>query len=229
VVLTSETIASLLRSMPLLFDGLRNTISLTILSLILGSTLGIIFGMGRSYGKPPLSTFIYIYEKVFRGIPLLVILFLIYFGLTQLGLLLDAFTAAVLGLALRSAAYQAQIFRSAINSIPEGQMTAGLSLGMSRLTAIRNIILPQMLRLSLPGWSNEFTIVLKDTSIVIAIGVTELMRRARHIYAREPELIFPLLLVVALIYFIMVISANKGLHFLGEKYKMSGYEITVER
>lgn len=216
--------------MPLLYDGLLNTITLTILSLILGSTLGMVMGMGRSYGKPPLSTFIYLYEKVFRGIPLLVILFLIYFGLNfQLGLRLDPFTAAVLGLGLRSAAYQAQIFRSAINSIPDGQMTAGLSLGMSRLTAIRNIIFPQMLRLSLPGWSNEFTIVLKDTSLVIAIGVLELMRRARHIYAREPDLILPILLVVALIYLIMVITANRGLQYLENKYKISGYEITVER
>jgi polar amino acid transport system permease protein len=108
-------------------------------------------------------------------------------------------------------------------------MTAGLSLGMSRLTAIRTIVFPQVLRLSIPGWSNEFTIVLKDTSLVIAIGVTELMRRARHIYAREPGLILPLLLVVALIYLIMVISANKGLQYLENKYKISGYEITVER
>jgi polar amino acid transport system permease protein len=197
--------------------------------LFIGSSLGILMAMGRSYGRPPLSTAIYVYEKIFRGIPLLVILFLIYFGLNQFGFGLDPFSAAVLGLGLRSTAYQAQIFRGGINAVPDGQIIAGLSLGMSKVKAFRFIVLPQVLRLSIPGWTNEFTIVLKDTSIVIAIGVTELMRRARHIYAREPDLILPILLIVALIYLIMVIATNKGLHYLENKYKISGYDMSVNR
>lgn len=215
---------ALISALPQLADGLKITLGLTILSLIIASILGILMAMGRSYAKPPLSLFIIVYEKVFRGIPLLVIFFLIYFGLGQIGLNLEAFYAAILGLALRSAAYQAQIFRSAINSIPQGQTDAALSIGMSKLKTIRHVVLPQILRLSIPGWSNEFTIVLKDTSIAFGIGVIELMRQGRYVYVRNPDLVLPVLLFIALIYFILVISANRGLGYLEKKYKISGLE-----
>jgi len=206
-------------------DGLSITIGLTIFSLIIGSVFGIVLAIGRSYGNRPLVFCIYSYEKVFRGIPLLVLLFIIYFGLSQIGLNFDAFTSAVLGLGLRSSAYQAQIYRTAINSIPDGQMTSALSLGMSKIKAIRYIILPQVLRLSIPGWSNEITIVLKDTSIAFSIGVVELMRQGGYIYSLDYKLVLPTLLLIALIYLIIVISINKGLNYLEKKYKISGLEI----
>lgn len=218
---------ALISALPQLADGLKITVGLTIFSLIIASLLGILMAVGRSYSRPPLTYFILGYEKVFRGIPLLVILFLIYFGFGQIGLNLDPFIAAILGLALRSTAYQAQIFRSAINAIPKGQTSAALSLGMSRIKTIRFIIIPQVLRLSIPGWSNEFTIVLKDTSIAFGIGVIELMRQGRYIYVRNPDLVLPVLLFIALIYFILVISVNKGLSYLENKYKISGLEIGV--
>jgi len=185
--------------------------------------------MGRTFGGRVLSTAVYLYEKVFRGIPLLVIFFLIYFGLSQIGINLNPLTSAVLGLGLRSAAYQAQIFRSALNSIPEGQSTAARSLGMSKLQTIRSILLPQVLRLSIPGWSNEFTIVLKDTSIAFSIGVVELMRQGRYVYVRNPEMVLPIFLLIAVIYFVLVVSINKSLGFLEKKYRMKGFELTVER
>jgi polar amino acid transport system permease protein len=210
-------------------SGLAVTIELTLLSLFLASVLAIIMAFGRSYGKQPLPLLILIYEKVFRGIPLIVIFILIYFGLAQIGILLDAFTAAIIGLALHSTAYQIQIYRSAINSISEGQIIAARSIGMSNLKAIRYILLPQMLRLSIPGWSNEFTIILKDTSIAIAIGVVELMRQGRYIIVREPQSALSILLVIALIYFIFVFSINRGLSFLEKKYHISGLEITNVR
>jgi len=222
-------IEPILESLPHLFDGLKYTIGLTILSLTLGSILGILMAMGRSYGRVYLSILITVYEKVFRGIPLLVIFFLIYFGLGQFGLNLDPFTAAILGLGLRSTAYQAQIFRSVINSIPKGQMVAGLSLGMSKLRTIRHIILPQVLRLSIPGWSNEFTIVLKDTSIAFAIGVIDLMRQGQYIITRDPESVLNVWLFIALIYFILVISTNKCLGILEKKYQMSDLMIEDNR
>jgi len=222
-----ETLA---KSLPQLLEGLQTTLGLTILSLILGTLLGILLAAIRVYGRFPLPYLVMIYERVFRGIPLIVIFFLIYFGLSlQLGIGLDAFTAAIFGLGLRSAAYQAQIFRSAINSIPEGQMIAAKSLGMSKLESIQYIIIPQMLRLSIPGWSNEFTIVLKDTSIAFSIGVIEIMRQGRYIYVRNPDLTLYVLLLIGLIYFILVFSANKGLSYLEKKYKISGFEIGTER
>ena len=221
-----ETLAE---SFPQLLQGLQTTILLTIFSLILGTIFGILLAVIRTYGKFPLPYIVMIYERVFRGIPLIVIFFLLYFGLSQLGVPLAPFTAAIYGLGLRSAAYQAQIFRSAINSIPEGQMIAARSLGMSKLKSIFYIVLPQMLRLSIPGWSNEFTIVLKDTSIAFSIGVIELMRQGRYIYVNNPDIVLPVFLVIALIYFILVISANKGLSYLEKKYRMSGFEVGVER
>lgn len=221
-----ETLA---KSLPQLLQGLQTTIFLTLLSLLLGTLFGILLAALRSFGKSPITYIIMVYERIFRGIPLIVIFFLLFFGLSQLGIGLDPFIAAILGLGLRSAAYQAQIFRGAINSIPEGQTTAALSLGLSKLRSIQYIILPQMLRLSIPGWSNEFTIVLKDTSIAFSIGVIELMRQGRYIYVRNPDSTLAVLLVIALIYFILVISANKGLSYLEKKYKMSGFEIGVER
>ena len=181
--------------------------------------------MGRSYGKRPFAFLIYLYEKIFRGIPLLVLFFLIYFGLTEVNINLDPFSAAILGLGLRSAAYQAQIFRGAINSIPQGQTLAAYSIGMSRFKTIRYIILPQVLRLSIPGWSNELTIVLKDTSIAFSIGVIELMRQGRYIYALNYDLVLPVLLLIALIYFVFVFSINRGLGYLEKKYKMLGLQM----
>ena len=210
-------------------DGLKNTLVLTAFGILLGTIFGIALAMGRSYGKKPLSFSILIYEKVFRGIPLLVLFFLIYFGLPQIGINLDAFTSAILGLGLRSAAYQAQIFRGAINSIPEGQITAAYSLGMSKLKAIRHVILPQVLRLSIPGWSNEFTILLKDTSLAFTIGVIELMRQGRYIQVRDPDLVLIVFLLIAVIYFLLVFTANKTLRYVEKKYQMVGYQVEAHR
>ena len=220
---------TLIESLPQLFEGLKITLGLTIFSLILGSIFGILMAIGRVYGRKPLAILINIYEKTLRGIPLLVIFFIIYFGLSEIGLNLNAFNSAVLGLGLRSTAYQAQIYRSAINSIPAGQMVAARSIGMSKIKAIRYIILPQALRLSIPGWSNELTIVLKDTSIAFGIGVVDLMRRGRYIYSVNHELVLQILLIIALIYFVLVFSINKGLNYLEKKYKITGLELEIER
>lgn len=227
--MVSLDIDVLINALPQLLRGLQNTFILTIASLFIGSIAGILMAVGRTFGHKIISTLIYLYEKVFRGIPLLVIFFLIYFGLSQVGINLDPIVAAVIGLGLRSAAYQAQIFRAALNSIPEGQSIAAQSLGMTRIQSLRYILIPQVLRLSIPGWSNEFTIVLKDTSIAFSIGVIELMRQGRYIYVLNPDMILPILLLIALIYFILVISINKSLGYLEKKYKMKGFDVTVDR
>ena len=220
---------TLIESLPQLFDGLVNTLGLTAFGIILGTVLGILLATGRSFGARPLSYLILIYEKVLRGIPLIVLLFLLYFGLPQVGINFDAFTAAILGLGLRSAAYQAQIYRGAINSIPEGQIHAAYSLGMSKMKAIRHVVLPQMLRLSIPGWSNEFTILLKDTSLAFGIGVIELMRQGRYIQVRDPDLVLVVFLLIAVIYFILVFTANKTLRYVEKKYQMAGYQSEIHR
>ena len=219
----------LINALPQILRGLENTFILTAASLFIGSIMGILMAVGRTFGNKIISTAIYLYEKIFRGIPLLVIFFLIYFGLPQIGINLEPLVAAVVGLGLRSAAYQAQIFRAALNSIPEGQSIAAQSLGMTRIQSIRHILLPQVLRLSIPGWSNEFTIVLKDTSIAFSIGVIELMRVGRYIYVLHPDMILSVLLFIALIYFVFVIGINKSLGFLEKKYQMKGFDLVVDR
>jgi polar amino acid transport system permease protein len=219
---------TLIESLPQLFNGLAVTLGLTAFAIILGTILGILLATGRSYGARPLAYLILIYEKVFRGIPLLVLFFLIYFGLSQIGINFDAFTSAVIGLGLRSAAYQAQIYRGSINSIPVGQINAAFSLGMSKLKAIRYVILPQMLRLSIPGWSNEFTILLKDTSLAFGIGVIELMRQGRYIQIRDPSLTLTVFLLIAVIYFILVFTANKTLRYVEKKYQMAGLQAEAQ-
>lgn len=210
-------------------DGLKTTLGLTAFGILFGTILGICLAIGRSYGKRPLPSLIIVYEKVLRGIPLLILLFLLYFGLNQIGIRLDPFPAAIVGLGLRSAAYQAQIYRGSIDSIPEGQITAAYSLGMSRIKAIRYVILPQILRLSIPGWSNEFTILLKDTSLAFSIGVIELMRQGRYIQVLAPDLILVVYILIALIYFILVFSINKIMRFVELKYQMAGYQMEAHR
>lgn len=222
-------IDTIVHSFPYLMKGLAYTIGLTLASVFLSTVLAIVMAMGRSYAKQPIPYLILIYEKIFRGIPLVLIFILLYFGLAGIGIIFDPFIAAIIGLSLHSTAYQIQIYRSAINSIPEGQSIAGRSLGMSKIKVMKYIVLPQMLRLSIPGWSNEFTIVLKDTSIAIAIGVVELMRQGSYIIVQDPGSALYILLFIAFIYFIFVFSINRGLSYLEKRYKISGLEIVSYR
>ncbi len=222
-------IDSIINNIPFLIEGLITTIVLTIISVALATLFGILLAMGRCYTRQPIPFLIYLYEKIFRGLPLLVIFFLLYFGLSQQGIHIKAFFAAIIGLVLHSTAYQIQIYRSAILAIPEGQKTAAISLGMTKSKTIYHIILPQVLRLSIPGWSNEFTILLKDTSIAFSIGVVELMARGDAITSMNPDAILYVLLFIAFLYFVLVFSINRGLNYLEKRFRISGYEMTTAR
>jgi polar amino acid transport system permease protein len=139
------------------------------------------------YGRTLARRLVGLYVWFFRGVPILVLIFLFYFGiLPHLGLD-SAFWAGIVVLGLTSAAYQSQIFRGAIQSLPAGQLKAARALGMRDRQAIVGIILPQALRLSIPGWSNEFSILLKDSALVMAISVQEIMARTRSVAGRTHE------------------------------------------
>jgi polar amino acid transport system permease protein len=155
----------------------------------------------------------------------LVLLFLFYFGPSQFGVEISAFLAAVLALGFRSSAYQSQIFRGAIQTISPGQSLAARSLGMSRLGVIRHVILPQALRLSLAGWSNEFSSVLKDTTLAYGIGVVEVMRQARYLTARNFPLALPAFIVVALMFLILTYAGNWGIGLLERRLRVPGLEV----
>lgn len=218
------------QGLPSLLSGTLVTITLTINFLALGFLFGILLAMGRVYGSRFLQILVIRpFERLFRAIPALVLLFLFYFGSSFFHFNISAFTAAILAMGLRSAAYQSEIFRGAIQSIGEGQMKAARSLGMNKVQSIRYVILPQALRLSIPSWANEYAVVLKDSSLAYAVGVTELLRQGRYIVARTFGNALLVYTVCALIYFILVFTGNQILKFLEIKYKIPGYEIKTRK
>ncbi len=218
------------QGLPSLLSGTLVTIALTIYFLALGFFLGILLALGRVYGSRFVRLLIILpFERFFRAVPALVLLFLFYFGSSFFNVNISAFMAAILAMGLRSAAYQSEIFRGAIQSIGEGQMKAARSIGMNTFQSIRYIILPQALRLSIPPWTNEYAVVLKDSSLAYAVGVTELLRQGRYIVARTFGNALLIYTVCALIYFILVFAGNQLLKILEEKYKIPGYEIKTRK
>lgn len=186
--------------------------------------LGIVVALLEVYGPGPLKILAIGYAWVFRSIPEILLLLLMWFGPAQFGVKISPFLAAVLALGLRSSAYQAEIFRGALQSIPVGQSLAARALGLSRLQTIRYVLLPQALRLSLAGWGNEFAVVLKDTTLAYAIGVVEVMRQARYIGSREFPLTLPAYILVALLFLAVTYA---GLFLIGsaeKKLRIPGLE-----
>jgi len=205
-----------------LLDGAKVSLELSILSILLGMAVGLLIAIIEVYGGKILRYIALGYENAIRGVPLLVIYFILYYSIPMMtGFSMDPFTTAVIGLGIRSSAYQSQIFRGAIQAVEEGQIEAALALGMSKWQVIRHIVLPQALRISLPGWMNEYTIVLKDTSIAIAIGVIELTRQARYLvsYYLRPFLFYGM---AAFIYLVIVLSIGYLAGYLGKKYQIIG-------
>lgn len=167
--------------LPRLLGAVSTTIELWLLAVALGTVLGVALGIGRVYGSRPLSTLITVYVDVVRGTPMLVQMFILYFGLPDVGVTLNPFAAAVLAIGLNSAAYQAEYVRAAVLSLSPNQFEAALAIGLSRSSAIVNVIIPQSFRLILPAWSNEAVVELQYTSVAYTIGVIELTGRAEKV------------------------------------------------
>jgi polar amino acid transport system substrate-binding protein len=172
------------RYFPLLLDGASVTVQLTVLSFLLAILIGLPVALCRLYGPWPLRVLATLYVEFFRGIPVLLLLYFIYYGLGRFAydygldfLKLDPFLAAVLGFGLNYAAYEAEIYRAGISSIPVGQWEAAASLGMPAPLTFRRIILPQAVRILLPPMTNDFVALFKDTSVVSVIAVVELSTR----------------------------------------------------
>ncbi|MBU4227614.1 amino acid ABC transporter permease [bacterium] len=219
----NENFMVIYQALPYMLRGCIVTIGLVGGALGLGFIIGIPMAVGQVYGNKYISGLISFYVWFFRGLPVLVLLFLFYFGLFSLiGLNLSAFTAAILVLGLRSSAYQSQIFRGSIQSLNEGQMLAAQSLGMKKYEAILFIILPQALRISIPGWSNEYAILLKDSAVTYAIGVIEILTRANFIATRTYRPM-PIFLICAVIFIILTYGGVKVLDLLENKVKIPGY------
>lgn len=201
-----------------LIAGTGITLGVTAIALTTGFVLGLLLATFRVYGGSALRLFAAGYSLVIRAVPVIVVIFILYFVIARF-VDLSPFLSGSLALGFASGAYQSEVFRGAILSVPSGQMLAARAIGMSRINAIRYIILPQAIRLSIPPWSNEAAIVLKDSSLVYVIGVAEILRRAEYVSARtlQPFLAFG---AAALIYFTLTFLTNRTLDYLEKRYRV---------
>lgn len=219
----TESLAAIREALPYLLHGSLVTVGLVVFAMGLGLVIGTLLAIGQVYGSAWVRRVVLVYVWFFRGVPLLVLLFLFYFGLfTLFRINISAFTASVVVLGLISAAYQSQILRGAILSLPEGQMKAARALGMSETQCILLIILPQAFRLSVPGWSNEYSIVLKDTAVSYALGVMEVMARAHFVASRTYEHL-PLYFTAGVIFLVLTYLGTKALRIVEERVRIPGY------
>lgn len=170
---------------PQLIGALGTTLLLWILSMVLGGSLAVFIAIARVYGKGVIYYPATWYVEIIRGTPLLVQLFIIYYGLADVSIVVSAFPAAVIALSLNTAAYQAEYLRGAIQSVRGGQVEAAYALGLNTFQVIRRIVLPQALHIVIPPWSNEAIVMLKSTSLAFMITVPELMATARMIASRN--------------------------------------------
>jgi len=212
---------------PFILEGAWITTVAVVGAMVLGLCIGIPLAIAQVYGGRLLRRIASLYVWFFRGIPILVLLFLFYFGLfSWIGLNLSALTATVLVLGMTSGAYQSQIFRGSILALPQGQLRAALALGMSEAMAIRTIIVPQALRLSIPGWSNEYSILLKDSALAFVLGTSEIMARTHFVATRTYQHL-PLYIFAAILYFVLTWIGVAGLRLLEHKVRIKGYGETA--
>jgi polar amino acid transport system permease protein len=199
-------------------EGTRIAVLLTFFSIVLGFVLGLPAGVVEAYGGKYSRGVVRPLGVAIRGTPILVIIAIMYFAAG----LSPAFLAATVALGVRSAAYQSQIFRGAIESVGGGQLEAARSVGLSKLGAIRHVVLPQALRRSVPGFQNEFTIVLKDTSIAYAIGVAELLKKSNDLFSIQTTAALEVFLAASLIYFVLTVTVNRGIEALNRRVAVPG-------
>lgn len=187
--------------LPLLTSLIQVTIPLTLISFVLGMVIALITALARISKNKLLNAIFYFYVWVFRGTPLLVQLFIIFFGLPSVGIELDVWSAAIITFSLNTGAYASESIRSAILAIPEGQYESAASLGMSQWQIFYRIIAPQAFKIALPPLSNSFISLVKDTSLAASITMVEVFMTAQRIAARtyEPLLLYCLVAVYYLV------------------------------
>ncbi len=200
---------------------------MTSFGIVVGLALGILLAIGDLYGGRIASTMIKFYVEFFRGSPLIVQLFIFYFSIPNLlNILIDNYTVGLLIFALNSAAYQKGYIKGAMESVFEDQMTAALSLGLSRAQAIRHVVLPQALRIVIPAWSNEFSSLTKSTAALLVIAVPDLTSNLKAI-ASWTWRILETYAFGALIYLFWISVVMKLLDILYNRVKIPGIEVTA--
>jgi len=218
---------TLLKEFPYLLEGVLVALELLLAFMSLGFVIGIVLSVTEVYGNRWSSTLAVTIERFFRGVPAIVLIFLFYYGLSDI-YNVSSFVAATLALGFRTGAYQSQIFKGAIQAVGSGQMEAARALGMGKIQAIGSIILPQALRFGIGPWSNEFASELKDTSLAYTIGVVELLRRAKYIVSYTYGNALIVYGFCAILYLILVRLGNMGLYRLERKLQIPGFETRRE-
>ncbi|MDD5724207.1 MAG: amino acid ABC transporter permease [Syntrophales bacterium] len=196
-------------------DGILVTFQVTIAAIVLALIIGLFTGLGRISKNKILNGIASLYVEIIRGIPLLVQLFYIYFALGRI-VNLPAMASAIIAMAVCYGAYMGEIFRAGIESISSGQMEAARSLGMTSSQAMRHVILPQAIKTILPPIGNEFVALLKDSSLVSILAVSDLLRRGRE-FAAESFNYFETYTMVALVYLIITLLLSKLISIMEEK------------
>ena len=207
--------------LPPLMEGLVVTLKLIFCSAPFGLIAGILIATGRTYGNRYISFLCRVYVIIFKGCPLLMLLFIIYFGLPSFGISLEPFIAAVTGFVICNGAYNSEYIRGAIQSVKSGQMRAALALGMTRRQAIMNIILPQAMRRALPGISNEVIYLIKYSSLAYMLTCIELTGAGKIVASRYFRFTF-VFLVVGFMYLFLVSIASRLLARLEKKLEIPG-------
>ncbi len=206
--MTSFDIDYTLGIFPILFKYIDITISMALIATAIALVIAIIIAIIKTFKIRILSSFCDLYISFLRGTPLIVQLFLLYFGLPQILPIfsnLDAYSASIAGLSLHFSAYMAESIRGAISSIDKGQFEAASSLGMSKTQSFSHIILPQAIRVAIPSLMNNFIDLIKSTSLAFTLGVPEIMAKAQ-LEASSSYKYFEAFLAVALVYWVIVIT-----------------------
>ncbi|PZX07771.1 amino acid ABC transporter membrane protein (PAAT family) [Psychrobacillus insolitus] len=189
-------------NLPFLFKGAYYTLLITVVSMFFGLIIGLITAIARLKGNRFFRTIARVYVSIIRGTPPLVQLVIVYYGLVDYGIELGALTAAYIALSINIGAYVSEAFRGAIQAVPAGQTEAALATGMTEGQAIRRIVIPQAIRISIPPLGNTFVGMLKETSLVSVIAVTELLRSAQLLIAQY-YVYMPFYLSIAVMYWIL--------------------------
>jgi polar amino acid transport system permease protein len=213
-----DILQSLLTTLEFIIQGLWITVWVTVVALVVGLVFGVLTALMRVYGNRFWRQVATVYSVVIRAIPVVVIIFILFFVIAEY-INFSPFLAGSLALGFASGAYQSEIFRGALQAVPPGQMTAARAIGMSKVQAIWSIILPQAVRLALPAWGNEATLVLKDSTLVFVVGVPEILRRTQQVSARtnEPFIAFG---AAMLLYLALTVITTQFLQWVERRYRL---------
>lgn len=202
--------------LPALLQGAVLTLEIAVLGSVLAVVMGVLAALARLYGPAPVGWLATIYVEIFRGTSALVQLFWLFFVLPQFGILMDAFTVAVLALGLNVGAYGSECVRGAIQAVARGQWEASIALNMSRAQMLRRIILPQAFVAMIPPWGNLFIELLKSTALVSLITLGDLAFRAQQMNQTTLKTV-PIFTLVLLIYLVMSVAITIGMRLLEKR------------